>query len=48
MTEKMNNEELAGSFLELVALAEKLRSPEGCPWDRKQTIDTLQYSRGIH
>jgi tetrapyrrole methylase family protein / MazG family protein len=42
MTEKMNSEELAGSFLELVALAAKLRSPEGCPWDRKQTIDTVK------
>ena len=42
MTEKMNNEELAGSFLELVALAAKLRSPEGCPWDRKQTIETVK------
>jgi MazG family protein len=42
MTKKINNEELAGSFLELVALAEKLRSPEGCPWDRKQTVDTVK------
>ncbi len=42
MTNRINNEELAGSFLELVALAEKLRSPEGCPWDRKQTIDTVR------
>lgn len=42
MTEKIDNEELAGSFLELVALAAKLRSPEGCPWDRKQTIDTVK------
>lgn len=42
MTEKMSNEVLAGSFLELVALAAKLRSPEGCPWDRKQTIDTVK------
>ena len=42
MTNRINNEELAGSFLELVALAEKLRSPEGCPWDRKQTIETVK------
>lgn len=42
MTEKLYNEKLARSFLELVALAEKLRSPEGCPWDRKQTIDSVK------
>jgi len=42
MTDRKNNEELAGSFLELVALTEKLRSPEGCPWDRKQTIDSVK------
>ena len=39
---KKNNEDLAGSFLELVALAAKLRSPEGCPWDRKQTMSTIK------
>lgn len=42
MTQKLNNEELADSFLELVDLAIKLRSPEGCPWDRKQTVDTVK------
>ena len=42
MTNKIKNEELAGSFLELVALAAKLRSPEGCPWDRKQTIASVK------
>ena len=42
MTKQLNNEELTGSFLELVALAAKLRSPEGCPWDRKQTIATVK------
>jgi tetrapyrrole methylase family protein / MazG family protein len=30
------------SFDELVALMTKLRGPEGCPWDRKQTFDTLK------
>jgi tetrapyrrole methylase family protein/MazG family protein len=42
MTDPINNEELAGSFLELVALSARLRSPEGCPWDRKQTVDTVK------
>jgi tetrapyrrole methylase family protein/MazG family protein len=29
------------SFAELCRVIEKLRSPEGCPWDRKQTPETL-------
>ncbi len=29
-------------FRELVAILEKLRSPQGCPWDREQTFDTLR------
>ncbi len=29
------------SFDDLVALMARLRSPEGCPWDREQTYDTL-------
>ena len=28
---------LAERFLQLVAVVDRLRSPEGCPWDRKQT-----------
>ena len=28
-------------FQDLVALMARLRSPEGCPWDREQTYDTL-------
>ncbi len=30
------------SFSELVAVIAKLRSEEGCPWDRQQTHDTLK------
>ena len=30
------------SFDELVALMAKLRGPDGCPWDRKQTFDSLK------
>jgi tetrapyrrole methylase family protein / MazG family protein len=29
------------SFSRLVAVMARLRSPTGCPWDRKQTHDTL-------
>ena len=30
------------SFDELVALMTRLRSPDGCPWDRKQTLPSLK------
>ncbi|HEX9493879.1 MAG TPA: MazG nucleotide pyrophosphohydrolase domain-containing protein, partial [Thermoanaerobaculia bacterium] len=30
------------SFDELVALMTTLRGPNGCPWDRKQTLATLK------
>lgn len=29
-------------FLKLIRIMKKLRSPEGCPWDRKQTTETLK------
>ncbi len=29
-------------FKELVKIVEKLRGPEGCPWDREQTRDSLK------
>jgi MazG family protein len=29
------------SFDALIALVEKLRGPEGCPWDKEQTYETL-------
>jgi len=29
------------NFADLVALMERLRSPDGCPWDREQTYATL-------
>ena len=32
------------SFDKLLSLAKKLRSPHGCPWDRKQTILSLAKS----
>ena len=42
MKNQTNNKKLTDAFLELVELAAKLRSPEGCPWDRKQTIDSVK------
>ena len=30
------------NFLVLVALVDRLRGPDGCPWDREQTFDTLK------
>ncbi|HMF56317.1 MAG TPA: nucleoside triphosphate pyrophosphohydrolase [Pyrinomonadaceae bacterium] len=32
---------MSASFDELVALMARLRSPEGCPWDREQNYETL-------
>jgi tetrapyrrole methylase family protein/MazG family protein len=29
-------------FRDLVALVDRLRSPQGCPWDREQTFETLK------
>ena len=29
------------TFIDLVALMDRLRSPGGCPWDREQTYATL-------
>lgn len=29
-------------FLELVKLVDRLRGPDGCPWDREQTFDSLK------
>ena len=42
MANQTKNNRLADSFLELVELAAKLRGPEGCPWDRKQTVETVK------
>lgn len=30
------------TFQDLVALSKHLRSPQGCPWDREQTLETLR------
>ena len=33
--------ELADRFLQLLAIVDRLRSPQGCPWDRQQTPQSL-------
>lgn len=38
----MNKEDLAKELQRLVDIMEKLRGPEGCPWDRQQNIVSLQ------
>ncbi len=37
-----NTDEAAASFVRLVEVIAKLRSPEGCPWDRQQTLATIK------
>jgi XTP/dITP diphosphohydrolase/ATP diphosphatase len=32
----------SGPLLEAVAIMERLRGPDGCPWDREQTFDTIK------
>jgi MazG family protein len=32
----------AAGFARLVAIMARLRSPEGCPWDREQTLETIK------
>lgn len=32
---------MSDTFDELVSIMDLLRSPEGCPWDRKQDLDTM-------
>src|ERR1700752_1778703 len=32
---------MPATFNDLIALMDRLRSPEGCPWDREQTYATL-------
>lgn len=37
----MNKEEKANKFFKLVDILEQLRGEHGCPWDKKQTHQTL-------
>lgn len=43
MNEKMKRKENSLAALdELIDIIDRLRSPDGCPWDRKQTSETLK------
>ncbi len=35
------NEREQKAFAELVAVCRRLRGPDGCPWDREQTLETM-------
>lgn len=35
------NERESRAFAELVAVCRRLRAPDGCPWDREQTLETM-------
>ena len=37
----MNDDSLCANIQELVGVMKRLRAPDGCPWDRKQTHDSL-------
>jgi MazG family protein len=36
------NDQLEPAFRELCDVVAKLRSPDGCPWDREQTLETIK------
>jgi len=40
--DKPLNDEIAESLIEFVEIVHRLRAPGGCPWDRKQTPETLK------
>jgi len=42
MTKVATNAERMNKFDDLVALVARLRAPDGCPWDRKQTHQSLK------
>jgi MazG family protein len=42
MSERDNAASAAEEFLRLVTIMATLRGPQGCPWDREQTIDSLK------
>lgn len=37
----VDKEQAAKLFLELIDIVERLRAPDGCPWDKEQTHDSL-------
>ena len=37
----MNNQSIGNQFEELINLVKRLRGPDGCPWDKEQTSESL-------
>ena len=42
MTEPLDTSQKASAFAEAVAIMARLRAPDGCPWDREQTFDSIK------
>src|ERR1700754_3607092 len=40
--ESAQKEETARNLMEAVQIMAHLRGPDGCPWDREQTFDTIK------
>jgi MazG family protein len=38
----MDSQKAAEGFAQLVEIMARLRAPDGCPWDREQTFDTIK------
>lgn len=38
----MDKKKAADGFAQLVEIMARLRAPDGCPWDREQTFDTIK------
>lgn len=38
----MDSQKAADGFAQLVEIMARLRAPDGCPWDREQTFDTIK------
>ena len=37
----MSNSSIGDQFEELIKIVQRLRGPEGCPWDKEQTSESL-------
>src|SRR5436190_19305782 len=42
MTETPDHSATGAKFEKLVAVMARLRAPDGCPWDREQTFDSIK------
>ena len=36
-----DNKQISSAYIELLEVLRRLRSPDGCPWDREQTSESL-------